>query len=215
MTTSTIETAARRRLNAISSSFWSSTEIIEDCLYFALMDMCARVKCYEATATDTSVASTASYSLPDTAIELKQVVFDGRKLEVMPERQYFSMNLNTATAAVGTPTHYFLWGSSYILYPTPDTSSLTIQIRYTSNPGVITTGSTIPVPSQFHPRLVNGVCYYMLLKETDDPRIPVYEARWMRDLQDSVDEWRRRKHADKYPLVRTEETLLTNDTGIV
>lgn len=215
MTPSQVESAARRRLNAVSSDFWSSAEIIEDCLYFACLDIATRAKCIESTATDTSVASTSSYSKPSTAMAIKQITYDSLKLEVMSERQYFSLNLNGTTASTGTPQWYYLWGDNYILYPTPDTSALTISIRYVAEPAALTAASTLEIPSQFHHRLVNGVCYYMLLKDVDDPRIPVFEARWMRDVQDCVDEWRRAKHADKFPRVQLEENLVTTDTGIV
>ena len=216
MTTAQIETAARRRLNAAASTFWSSTEIIEDCLYFALVDVCNQVRCYEATATDTSASGTAGYSKPTNAIDIKRVVYDGTPLELVPEREIDALNLNGTSAATGRPTHYYLWGSSYYLYPTPDTSSLTISLRYISGPGTIVSGSNIPIPLQFHSRLVNGVAYYMLLKETDDPRIPIFERRWFQvDLPWCVDEWARTKHAGKAPRVRLEETLLTNDTGMI
>jgi hypothetical protein len=215
MTTATIETAARRRLNAASSTFWSSTEIIEDCLYFALVDLCNRAKCYETSSTATSVVGTAGYTKPTSAIDLKYVEYDGQPLELTTKREIYALNLNGTAAPLGRPTHYYLWGSSYYLYPTPD-EALTITLFYTSGPGAITSGSTIPVPLQFQSRLVNGVAYYMLLKETDDPRIPVFEKRWFDvDIPWCVDEWIRLKNAGKAPRVRLEETLLTTDTGMV
>lgn len=213
MTPSSIETAARRRLNAVSSSFWSSTEIIEDCLYFALNDMITRAKCYEGTSTTTSVAGTAQYNFPDGAIEIKQLSYDNQKLAVMSQAEYFAMNLSSQVSPQGRPTHYMIWGSTYTLYPTPD-AALTISLLTVQGPGAITSTSTIPVPAQFHPRLVNGVAYYMLLKEVEDPRIPVLEARWLRDIQDTTDEWKRRKYADRLPRVQLEETSATTDTGI-
>lgn len=214
MTPSQIETAARRRLNAVSSDFWSSNEVIEDCLYFACLDVAVRAKCIESSTTTASVANTSTYAKPSTAIEIKQITYDSQKLELLPEREYFSLNLNGQTATVGRPQWYYLWGDNYVLYPTPD-EALTIAIKYVAEPAAVTSGSTIEIPSQFHQRLVNGVCYYMLLKDVDDPRTPIFEARWIRDVQDCVDEWSRSKHADKMPRVRLEETLLTTDTGIV
>lgn len=213
MTPSQIESAARRRLNASSSTFWSSTEIIEDCLYFALLDLIQRAKCYETTATTTSVIGQSEYTFPTDAIEIKQITYDNQKLEAMSQRQYFALNLSGTTSPIGRPTHYIVWGSTYTLFPTPDTA-YTIKLWTISNPGTITSTSTIPVPSEFHGRLVNGVAYYMLLKEVDDPRIPVFEARWQRDIIDTTDEWKRRRYADKMPRVQTEENLVTTDTGI-
>jgi hypothetical protein len=219
MTPSTIEQAARRRLNAISSTFWSSAEVIEDCLYFALMDLCTQVKCYETTASDVSVANQQAYSWPTGTIAIRQIAFNNYKLELLPERMWFSLNLNGTTALTGTPTHYFIWGSQYFLFPTPDTGALTISVRCVSEPaaaGAFTSASTLPVPTQFHPRLVNGTAYYMLLKEVADPRIPVFEDRWLnRDIPACIDEWQRMKHADKMPRVLIEEELRTNQTGVV
>lgn len=213
MTPGQIESAARRRLNASSSTFWSSTEIIEDCLYFALLDLIQRAKCYETTSTTTSVISQAEYAFPTDAIEIKQITYDNQKLEAMTQRQYFALNLSGTTSPIGRPTHYIVWGSTYTLFPTPDTA-YTIKLWTINNPGSITSTSTIPIPAEFHGRLVNGVAYYMLLKEVDDPRIPVFEARWQRDIIDTTDEWKRRRYADKMPRVQTEENLVTTDTGI-
>lgn len=219
MTPAQVETAARRRLNAISSTFWSSAEVIEDCLYFALMDICTQVQCFESTSTATSVSGTQAYSLPTGCIAIKQLVYDNSKLELMPERMWFSLNLNGTTALTGTPTHYFLFGSQYFLFPTPDTSSLTISIRCISEPsanGAFNSSSTIPVPTQFHPRLVNGTAYYMLLKETKDPRIAIFQDRWLnQDIPACISEWTMAAHRDKMPRVLIEEELRTNQTGVV
>lgn len=211
--------SARRRLNASASTFWSSAEVIEDCLYFAIVDLCSQVQCFESTSTDTSVAGQQAYSSPTGCIGLKQVVYNNYKLELMPERMWFSLNLNGTTALQGTPTHYFLFGSQYFLFPTPDTSALTISLRCISEPsanGTFTSSSTIPVPTQFHPRLVNGTAYYMLLKEVKDPRIPLFRDRWLnQDIPACIDEWKRMRHIDKMPRVLIEEELRTNQTGVV
>lgn len=218
MTTAQIESAARRRLNAVSSQFWSSAEVIEDCLYFALVDLCTRVKCYErVSSSTTTVAGTAEYTKPSGCIEIRQMTYDNQKLERMDQREFFAQNLTGTTAIQGRPTHYILWGNTVTLFPTPDEAK-TLKIWFTSEPVTVTSGTDISTicPPQFHPRLVNGVVYYMVLKETEDPRIPIFENRWLnRDIPDCIDEFRRLKHADKNPRVRLEETSVTQDTGIV
>ncbi len=218
MTPAAINTAARRRLNAVSSSFWSDAEVIEDCLYFALMDLCTRVKCYERINSATStVIGTSDYSQPTGTIEIKQVTYDNQKLERMDQREYFAQNLTGTTAIQGRPTHYMLWGNTVSLFPTPDEVKV-LKFWFTSEPEAVSSGTDLAAicPVQFHPRLTNGVAYYMILKETADPRIPVFENRWLnRDIPDCVDEFRRKKHSDKLPHVRLEETSVTQDTGIV
>jgi hypothetical protein len=216
VTPSDIENAARNRLNAVSSDFWASTEVIGECLYFACLDIATRAKCIESTSTDTSVSGTASYTKPSNCIEIKQITYDSQKIEVMPERQFFALNLSGQTATTGTPCWYYLWGDDYVLYPTPSTSALSISVKFVAAPAAITSGSQVlEIPVQFHHRLVNGVAYYMLLKDVDDPRTPIFEARWLKDVEDCVDEWRRSKNADKFGRVQLEETLVTSDSGIV
>ena len=217
MTATQLETAARRRLNAVTSQFWSSDEIISECLFAAIVDVCARAKVYETTATATSVIGTADYTKPTGTIEIKRIKYDGQKLELIPEREFFAMNLAGTASPQGRPRSYFMWGSTYTLYPTPDEVK-TISLQIVGAPTSVDSGTDISaiIPSQFHMRLVNGVVYYMNMKEAEDPRLPVFENRWLNvDLPSIVDEWRRSKHADKMPRVRTEETLLTNETGIV
>lgn len=217
MTTTQLENAARRRLNATDETFWSSTEIIEDCLYFAMMDLCTEVKCYETTASTSSVAGTQTYAYPSGAIEIKRIWYDNQPLELIPEREKDSLQLNATTQPEGRPTHYRVWGANYRLFPTPDEVK-TISLDIVSEPGTVASGTTISsiIPVQFHPRLVNGMVYYMVMKEADDPRITVFENRWLNiDIPWCVAEWRRRKHAGKFPRVRVEETLQTTQTGIV
>jgi hypothetical protein len=153
---------------------------------------------------------------PTGTLGVKRIWYDGQPLELLPEREIDSLNLNATPRAIGRPTNFYEWGSSFYLYPTPDTNGLTIEQRNFSVPTAIASGDTIPVPIQFHPRLVNGVAYYMILKETDDPRIPTFGERWFSvDIPWCVDEWARTKQTAKNARVRTEETLLTNQTGVI
>lgn len=218
MTATQIETAARRRLNAESSTFWSQAEIIEDCLYFAMHDMAQRVRCIEATHSTTSTANTSALTKPAGVIEIKQITYEGRKLELIPEKYYFSLQLNaTGIAPVGTPTHYYVWDGTYNLYPTPSVSAVAIVLRTIDEPAALSSpySTALDIPTWMHPRLVNGTALYMLLKETDDPRTNLYVNRWEQDLQIAAGEWKRMKNSDKLPRVRLEEEAPTSSIGVV
>lgn len=215
MTPQQIEQAARRRLNALTSKFWSPDEIISDHLYFASMEMALRTRSIQKTYTTVSVANQNEYTKPSTTIETRAVYYDGRKLEVIDERQFDSLKTTFDTPPTGIPQNYFLWGDTYTLFPTPAEDGKAILIRSIDEPSVPTATSLIELPSWMHWKLVDGVAFYMISKEAGDPRINDFRAIWEANLDWAEHEVVRRKRADKFTRVKREEDLLQNPTGIL
>lgn len=216
MTALQIETAARRRLNAAASTFWSQAEILEECLYSAMLDMAGQCRVIEGTQTCSTVASTQGYAFSSFSgsgniIDIKHLTYSSRPLELITEEQYDAMLLNMGTAPSGTPTHFFVWDETVVLYPTPDAVA-TLSARVVELPArpADPYATALTIPARFHQRLVDGTAYYMLLKETDDPRTPIFEARWERALARTTGEWTRSKNSSRFGRVLLEETSVIN-----
>lgn len=179
MTPSEIETAARRLLNAVGSTFWSSAEIIGDHLYMAALEMATETHCIENRYTTTSVASQQEYATPSRMVSVKRVTYGGQKLKPITPLQLDSVDNNGATTTIGTPQYYYYYDDAFGLYPIPEDAGITIKIHTIDEPSSLTTASTsIEIPTQFHGYLVIGVAYYMSLKELGHPHVQRFETQW-------------------------------------
>ena len=107
MTPQEIETAARRMLNVVGDSFWSSDEIISNYLYFAAQELAQETFCIENRYTTASVANQKEYAVVSRALAIKRVEFDGVKLRPITLTQLDSIDLNTNTTVTGTPQYYY------------------------------------------------------------------------------------------------------------
>jgi hypothetical protein len=91
-----IETAARRLLNAVGATFWSSDEVIGDYLYMAAQEMAAETFCIENRYTTTTVADQQEYATPSRMLAIARITFDGVKLKPISFLQLDSIDLNTS-----------------------------------------------------------------------------------------------------------------------
>ena len=150
MTPQAIETAARRLLNAENSKFWSQDEVIGDLLYTAAMEMATKTLCIENRYTTPSVASQAEYAKPDRAFTIKRVEYNGQKLKPIDLRRMDAVDDNLDTTVTGEPAYYADFDETFILFPAPDTSSITIKVWTYDEPSVPTATSTLEIPTRYH-----------------------------------------------------------------
>jgi hypothetical protein len=207
MTPSQIETAARRRLNAVNDTFWASEEIIEDCLYFAMLDMVRETRVIEAVTTTVTVSGTAAYASPTYATEIKRITVAGKVLRLEDFSKIDAMRGNTTTTPSGTPHSFYLWDDSYYLFPTPSSSGDTISIWSFSEPARPSSSSTLEIPTTYHDSLVIGTIYYMVLKEPSDPRIPLFKKQWDEQVAKVRSHVQRKKRTAGFNRVSSEEQL--------
>ncbi len=175
MTPIKIETIARRMLNATGSNFWSQTEIIEDYLYMAALEMAQETFCIENRYSTTSVADQQEYATPSRMIGVKRVEYAGAKLKPIDFQRLDSINPNSTTLGTGTPQYYYYFDDSFGLYPVPSTAGDTIKIYTYDEPDIPTSSSVLEIPTQYHGKLVLGVAYYMRLKELGHPHVNRFE----------------------------------------
>lgn len=178
MTPTEIELAARRMLNAVGSSFWSSEEIISSYLYLAALELATETFCIENRYTTVSVADQQEYAKPTRTLAMKRITFDGNKLAPISLQKLDSIDWNTNTTVTGTPQYYYYFDQAFGLYPAPSTADLEIKVFSYDAPSVPTDVSTLEIPIQYHMYLVIGVAYYMSLKELGHPQTARYEWMW-------------------------------------
>ncbi len=178
MTTAEVETAARRKINAVSSTFWSQTEIM-DLIYQGCLEMAREALVVENTYTTTSVADQQEYAYPTNVISIKRVTYNGYKVEPITFRQGDSISLSNAiTVTTGTPQGYAMWDETLYFYPTPSASSVTIKVFAQVEPQAVTSTSTLEIPSQFHMDLVDFVVGEMHAKDENFELANWYNSRW-------------------------------------
>jgi hypothetical protein len=214
MTPLQIETAARRMLNASSSNFWSSEEIIENYLYFAALELSTRTRCIENRYTTTSVASQQEYAKPSRMVSVKRVEYSGRKLMPISFRKLDSINYNTSTTVTGTPQYYYFFDDVLGLFPAPSAAGDTIKSYSYDEENALTDSSTLEIPTQYHVYLVIGTAYYMTLKELGHPQTDRFFAKW----EDSITKvlgLERLRNKDAFHQVMREEDLPSTLLGAV
>lgn len=214
MTPLGIEEAARRMLNATSSSFWSREEIIENYLYFATLEMSTKTRCIENRYTTSSVASQQEYAVPSRMISIYRVEYNSVKLMPISRLQLDSINYSTASTTTGTPQYYYYFDDVIGLYPVPSAASVTIKTYSFDEHSAITGASTLEIPTQYHHYLVMGTAYYMSLKELGHPNTERLRVTWERGLTDVLHAQRLRNR-DNLSSVLREETLPGTLLGVV
>jgi hypothetical protein len=96
------------------------------------------------------------YELPDDMLKLRSIRLDGGKLIGTSYEQVNEVD-DHMDAAVGKPTHYWIFNKNVSLYPTPNQDYAALTIMYTKTPDIMTVAmKTIEpdIPVQYHLRLV-------------------------------------------------------------
>lgn len=206
MTPTQLETSARQRYNATNDAFFTSAEVM-DLIYQAQMELALKGRLIERTYTTTTVAGTQEYAFPSNAIEIRRVEYNGQKLEPITQREDDTITgLSAATTNRGTPKWYYVWNYSIFLRPIPD-SAVTLKVFSYSKPDTVSTTSTLDVPVEFHPAILDYILRAFAEKDKNYQGSQVYEARWKTWLMESVKFGRRRKRADAYAHAINSELL--------
>jgi len=216
MTCAQIIESARNNLNAVTDSLWSNTELLVK-LYQVMLYVARETYAIEATDSSvTSTASTADYSLPSGALAISRLNYDGKKLQYVTERQWDELQFNTSTAPTGTPTYYKIFGTTVSLYPTPNTSALVLKFWLYKIPTAIPASSDTPtVPTEFHDVLVDGLTSQMTPKDLGHPLTLYWNSKYDNGVRSMRDLIKRRRRADRFVVVQTEECGITTNFGNV
>jgi hypothetical protein len=211
MTPALIVTAARRKYNSSTSSFFADAEIW-DLIYQAELEIATVTKCLEGRTVISggSVAGTQSYAFPTGVLELKRVEYDGTKLQMIDFRQDDALTLADANAtAQGQPIYYYVWDNTIYFRPIPDTSSEQIRLYYYKEPIIITSSSqALEVPALFHMSIVDRVVAELAAKDQNFQTASYYMDLWENKHMPRIRAWgRKRRTGDAFNTVKDESAL--------
>lgn len=208
MTPGEVATYARQRYNAVNDDFYSDEEMYTH--IWAAQNILAR-ECnaienvYE---TDT-VASQKEYTYPTTALAIKRITYNGKKLEKISKREEDYLSSFDDTGAVtGTPVGYSIFDKTIYLEPTPD-AAYTLKIYSFDMPGQVSSTSTLDVPSEFHLGLVNYLLWMMAVKDQNFQAATFYKEQWEDEKLRCLAWSRKRQVADGFNTVRDEDALVS------
>lgn len=217
MTPAEIETAARRKYNSTSSSFYAAAEIY-DLIYQAELEIARDTKMLEGVTTTTSTASTQSYSYPTGVLEIKRVEYNGAKLQPIVFRQDDNLTLfNSNETTVGTPIYYYDWAKTLYLRPIPQTSSVQIRIYYYKEPAQVTSATQVlEVPALFHMCIVDYVVAEMAAKDQDHVTSNQYFDKWYNKHMPAMKAWtHKRRTGDAFKVVNDVDALVATYLGAI
>lgn len=217
MTPSEIETAARRKYNSVSSSFFATAEIY-DLIYQAELEIARETEMLEGVTTTTSTAGTQTYAYPTGVLSIKRVEFDGAKLQPIDFRQDDSLTLfNSNTTTQGTPIYYYDWAQTLYFRPIPQTSSLQIRIYFYALPLAVTSASQVlEIPKIFHMNIVDYVVAEMAQKDQNFTMAQSYFDKWYNKHLPSMKAWsRKRRTGDAFKTVKDENVLVGTYLGAI
>ena len=211
MTPAQIVTAARRKYNSTSSSFYSDAEIY-DLIYQAELEIALETKILEGRTVISggSVDGTQGYAFPTGCLEVRRVEYNGQKLKYIDFQQDDALTLaNSNTTAEGTPQYYYIWDSTIYLRPIPDTSSVQIRVYYYKEPTAVTTaGQTLEVPAALHLMMVDRIAAELAAKDQNFDTAQYYMDLWLNSHMPRIKRWaRKRKTGDAFKVVKDEEAL--------
>lgn len=217
MTPSEIILAARQSTNNEDSDFITDAELITY-LNFGLKDACLKSKIYEVIDTSTvSVASQDWYDLPTNIFEPKRIEYDGLKL-----RPSTLAELDTLVSAIqnneveGTPRYYAIFAEQIKLVPTPDTAADVIKIYgHSLHPDLTTSSTSLSIPADFHPYLIDYIVHRIYLKEGDTERSRGHYELWLQHLDAMKKQMLERKKRDRFNVVQNEDRGPSNGLGLV
>jgi hypothetical protein len=213
MTALEINTAARQRYNAVGDDFWSDAEMYL-LIYQACCQMAANGLVIEQTFSTTSVTGQQEYTFPTTAVDIKRVTYDGRKLFPIDFRDDDVLTaLNQATTSTGTPSSYAVWNRILYLRDIPGSSGLVIKIFCNIAPSSVTSTTTLEIPTIFEMAPVFFMLSEMSAKNKNYSGASYYRDLWRQEIIEIRKFIRKTKISDAFNLVRNVDITIQSDLG--
>lgn len=214
MTITQLLTSARRRYNSVNDSFFADEELI-NILYDACLDFARTTLCIERVYTTSTVASQQEYSYPTSAIAIKRIQYNGKKLQPINMRQDDSITaLNQSTTATGDPQYYFIYNETIYLRPVPAGVG-TLKIWTYNEAQELTVASTLEIPTQFHLDLVDYMASEMAAKDLNFTTAKYYLEKWERRKAEAKKWTQKKKRTDGFASVMDEEISIETYLGVI
>jgi hypothetical protein len=165
---------------------------------------------------ETLVAGTATYTLPDDCVDVFDVVIRTNASNVVTQQDLKITRISMATYATipnklstGRPLQYVVdrqIAPTITLWPVPDTTTTWTMFYYylrrLEDAGP-TANLTMDVPFRFYPALVAGLAYYMSMRKPELlERVPFMKAYYDEQLTMATDEDREKAAVRLVPAIR-------------
>lgn len=219
MTPSEIEAQARAKYNAAGDNFFSSLEIC-GYIYQAELEISNECDIIEAYTTMPVISGTRKYAFPSQVRKIKRVeAVDAsgtvQKLEPITFREDDALTLvNVASTTLGKPQFYEIFNFNIYLRPIPD-GAYTLNIYSYNEPIVVTTTSTLELPTPFHMDVTDFVVMHMYLKNQNIEMAKAYADVWT-SAKSRMKRWaQKKKRGDAFTIVMNEDNLAVTLTGPV
>jgi len=215
MTPDQIQSAARRKYNAVGDTFYNDS-FFYDLIFQAETELVTEGLLIENTYSTTSVASQREYAYPTSAIAIRRLEYDGNKLAKSTFREDDAMTLSQSdTTDGGTPTVYQTWDRIIYLRPIPDTADLTIKIFTYDEPVLLSTGNAnLAVPTVYHTAIVDFVVSHLASKNQDFQTATFYMNRWEQGKVLAKRLHAKVKRTDKFTRVKNVDDLPATHLGV-
>lgn len=214
MTITQLLTSARRRYNSVNDSFFADEELI-NILYDACLDFARTTLCIERVYTTSTVASQQEYDYPTSAIAIKRIQYNGKKLQPINMRQDDSITaLNQSTTATGDPQYYYIYNETIYLRPIPAGVG-TLKIWTYNEAQELTVASTLEIPTQFHLDLVDYMASEMAAKDLNFTTAKYYLEKWERRKAEAKKWTQKKKRTDGFGSVMDEEISIETYLGVI
>ena len=199
---SSIITRARYYLNEATASFWADAELLA-WINQGTLDIVARTRCLEATASISLADSTVEYALSPTItsyIDISTVTYVDSSSDIkgLIRRNPQSVG-NVAKTDLGEPVFWYEWAGSIGVFPyipsVSTTTTETVTVYYVTKPAALSaTTELVLVPAIYDQALTLYVAAQALLKEKKYEKsgalMSAYHAELDRFRQDHVEQTR-------------------------
>lgn len=120
----------------------------------AQRDIAIKNSLLQAKATAPLVVGQQEYSLPVNVLSIHSVKVNQQKLQALSLQEMDEL-VGDTTSGTGFPTSYYIWASSIMLYPIPQSASDILNIYFTRQPTAVDDVGDVPdLPSAYHSRIV-------------------------------------------------------------
>lgn len=197
---------ARQQYNAVSDSFFASTEMYR-LLWSAQMELAREAWVIERVYTTTTTASQQEYSYPTQTLAIKRITCDGIKLVQTTFREDDSLTLsNQTTTATGKPQYFCIWNETIYLRPVPD-STYTLKIWSYNEPQEVSATSTLEVPTRYHLDLADYLLWRMASKDQNERASERWRQNWEQRVLKAKGDRRRELRGDSFACVQDVDIL--------
>lgn len=213
MTPEEVINLARSQYNAVNDTFFSDAEL-RDYLSKACIELSLKAHCIQSTFTTTTVADQQEYELPEHAIAIKRITYDGKKLDPFTFREDDVVTLNNSTSTdSGTPSYYATWGTSIFLRPIPSDAKTLKIYAFVKAQRIESTTASLEIPEVYHHDLMDYVLFRMAIKDENNKSAKDYYDLWRQNIRDCIKAERRKLRGDSFTHVQAVEILPTTTLG--